>query len=98
MVGIYFRRRRIVSWPFGRLDVTRDEIGVRSWPVGRRSVAVPRGDVTAISVNKGRAVSILRIEDAGGKFADVAVEMPFGFDRIADYLKNNGYDITGSGR
>jgi hypothetical protein len=97
VVGIYFRHR-IVSWPFGRLDVTRDEISVRSWPAGRRSAAVPRSDVMAISVNKGRAVSMLRIEDVGGIFAHVAVEMPFGLDRIVDKLKNNGYEITAAAR
>jgi hypothetical protein len=92
VAGLYFRHR-IVSWSFGRLDVTRDDIGVRSWPARRRSAAVPRGDVTAISVKRGRAVSTLRIEDTGGEFADIAIEMPFGLDRIVDKLKSNGYEV-----
>ncbi len=96
IVGIYFHHR-IVSWPFGRLDVTPEQIGVRSWPAGRRSVAVPRIDVKAISVKRGRAVSTLRIEDAGDRFADVVVEMPFSVDRIVGRLKNYGYEITDRG-
>jgi hypothetical protein len=52
---------------------------------------VPRSEVHAISVKKGRAVSTLKIEDAGGKFANVVVEMPFSVERIVDQLKNYGY-------
>lgn len=97
IVGIYFQYR-IVSWPFGRLDVTPEGIGVRSWPAGSRSVAAPRSEIKAISVKKGRAVSTLRIEDADGKFANVVVEMTYNVDRIISQLKNYGYEITGRGR
>lgn len=97
VVGIYFGHR-IVSWPFGRLDITREQIGVRSWPIGRRSVMVPRTGVNAISVKKGRAVSSLKVEDVGAEFANVVVEMPFSVGRIICKCENYGYQITSGGR
>jgi hypothetical protein len=93
IVGIYFGHR-IVSWPFGRLDVTPDQIAVRSWPTGHRSVAVPFNNVKAINIKKGRALSTLTVEDVVGKFKTVAVEMPFAVNRIATQLKKHGYEVT----
>lgn len=92
IVGIYFGHR-IVSWPFGRIDVSRDRIAVRSWPAGRRSIVVSSIHVKSVALKRGRAVSTLRVDDVEGQFANAVVEIPFGADRIMAQLTSCGYQV-----
>jgi hypothetical protein len=95
VVGVWVGRR-IVSWPFGRLDVNDDSLGVRSRPafqLRRREAA--KGSVQAISVERRSGTYLLKIRDTADAFSNIIVQMPVGSAKIVDELRKYGYPIAG---
>jgi hypothetical protein len=94
IVGVWVGRR-IVSWPFGRLDINDDSLGVRSRPAfqlrGREAV---KGSVQTISIKRRSGTTLLKIRDSGDAFSSVIVQMPLGSAKIVDELRRRGYPVT----
>ena len=83
--------RRIIGWPFGRLDISREFLRVR---FGRKERQAPFSSVTRITCKRtfaGR--SLMRIDDLGGHFHDTRLELVFGSGRIMDELRACGYPV-----
>jgi glycerol kinase len=93
-VGVYVGRR-IVSWPFGRLDVKDDSLSVRSRPsfqLARREAL--RENVEAISIVKRSGTTLLRIRDTGNVFSDIIVQIPLRSAKIVHELRRQGYPVV----
>lgn len=84
--------RRISSWPFGRLEISREFLRARGF--GRRERQAPGSAVTRITCKRDfTGLSRLRIDDVDGHFDDTRLELPVGSRRIMDELRTCGYPV-----
>jgi hypothetical protein len=82
--------RLITSWPFGRLDISREFLRVR---VRQERQAACR-TVTLVTCKRARARrSLMRIDDLGGHFRDTRLELAMRSGRIMDELRVCGYPV-----
>jgi hypothetical protein len=94
IVGVYVGHR-VAGWQFGRIDVSPEALSVRSWPYSRfKKRTIRREAVMAVSVKRRRTVPSFRIEDSEGVFSGIAVEMPFGAQRVLAELERCGYSLV----
>ena len=91
-----FIGHRIVSWPFGRLDVSEQELTVRArpaWMLGPRTAQ--RDRVTSVQIRRRHFVNAITINDRDRTFANVQVSARAGgFCKLEDQLKSCEYPIT----
>jgi hypothetical protein len=86
--------RRVAGWPFGRLDVADDALGLRFRPAGRFSPrSAAKDTVVAVRVRRRHLRTFLDIEDSGGVFRDVGLEIPYGVGRLVGELRGRGYPV-----
>ena len=86
--------RRIAGWPFGRLDVADDGLGLRFWPAARFSPrSAPKGTIVTVRIRRRYLRTFLDIEDSAGVFRDVGLEIPYGVSRLVSELNCRGYPV-----
>jgi hypothetical protein len=84
--------RRVTSWPFGRLDVSREFLRVRG--SGGKERQAPCGSVIRITCKRSFAGrSLMRIDDVGGHFRDTRLELAVGSGRIMEEMRACGYPV-----
>lgn len=85
---------RIAGWPFGRLDVADDALGLRFWPATRFSPrSAAKDTIVAVRVRRRHLRVFLDIEDDGEVFRDVGLDIPCGVNRLVGELTGRGYPV-----
>ena len=85
---------RMVGWPFGRLDVADDALGLRFWPAPRFSPrSAGKGTIVAVRIRRRYLRTFLDIEDSAGVFRDVGLEIRYGVGRLVSELSCRGYPV-----
>lgn len=85
---------RFVGWPFGRLDISDDALVLRSWPaLGSSPRSAQKPTVMKVSVNRSLQRVLLTIEDSGGVFENIKVEVPYKIEQLMAELRNRGYFV-----
>jgi hypothetical protein len=82
--------RRVTSWPFGRLDVSRECLRVRGF--GSKERHAPVTSVTRIICERSFfGLSSMWIDDLAGHFGDTRLDLATSSGRIMDELRDCGY-------
>ena len=91
-----FVGHRVVSWPFGRLEVSEKALTVRArpaWMLAPRTAQ--RSCVRQVLIRRRHFVDVITIDDSDGIFAKLNVNARIrGFSELENQLKGCGYSVT----
>lgn len=86
--------RRLIGWPFGRLDVADDALVLRFLASQRHGPRnAPKGAVEKVRVRRKYFRTFLDIDDSLGVFKGVSLEIPFGIKGIISELNDCDYQV-----
>ena len=91
-----FVGHRVVSWFFGRFDVSEEALTVRARPAWMLSPrTAPRGSVNQVLVRRRRFVNVITIDDRIGIFANVNINARVGGSgKLEDQLQRCGFAVA----
>ncbi len=85
---------RIIQWPFGRLDVSSNEIVVRAWRGTRfQPRVVARDNIDLVMAERMWNVIVFRFKSSDESLADVKVILSMNYRRAIAELKDCGYAV-----
>jgi hypothetical protein len=86
---------KISARPFGRLDISADELRVWCWPVAWfKPRSVSRETITEIIVDTKFSRPFLKIHDTEGRFENVLIDLVGRAGRISHELRRHGYQVA----
>lgn len=90
-----FAGHRVVPLLHGRLDVSEDALTVRAWPGWMLTPRTARREtVRCVQVKHRRAVKVITIDDAGGVFTKMNVNvLARGYSKLHALLRHLGYVV-----
>lgn len=91
-----FVGHRVVSWPFGKFDISDEAITVRArpaWMLKPRTAS--RDTVRCVLVRHHWAQKVITVDDANGVFTKINVNSRLtGFGKLQAQLEHCGYVIV----
>jgi hypothetical protein len=91
-----FVGHRVVSWPFGKLDISDEAITVRSrpaWMLKRRTAS--HRTINRVLIRHHWAQKVITIEDTDGVFSKINVNSQLmGYGKLQAQLEHCGYVVA----